>query len=85
MVSHLIKETYFNVENLLFKQCIGITMGIHPAAFWANLYLYAYEYEFIKLLMSTDQGKAIRFRYATRFIDEECNLSDGGEFGVRSI
>ena len=35
----------------------------------------------MKLLMSTDKGQAIRFRYATRFIDDECNLNDGGEFG----
>ena len=81
MVSHLIKETYFKVGNLLFKQCIGIPMGIDPAPFWANLYLYAYEYEFMKLLMSTDKRKAMRFKYATRFIDDECNLNDGGEFG----
>ena len=31
--------------------------------------------------MSTDKRKAMKFRYATRFIDDECNLNDGGEFG----
>ena len=56
-------------------------MGIDPAPFWANLYLYVYEFRFIKLLMSTNKGKAMKFRYATRFIDDECNLNDGGEFG----
>ena len=43
ITSHLIKETYFQVGNLLFKQCIGIPMGIDPAPFWANLHLYSYE------------------------------------------
>ena len=81
LVSHLIKETYFQIGNLLFKQCIGIPMGIDPAPFWANLHLYAYEYKFIKSLMSTNKRRAIRFKYATRFIDDECNLNDGGEFG----
>ena len=81
LVLHLIKETYFQVGNLLFKQCIGIPMGIDPAPFWANLHLYAYEYKFIKTLMSLDPGRAMKFRYATRFIDDECNLNDGGEFG----
>ena len=80
LVSHLIKEAYFQIGNLLLKQYIGIPMGIDPAPFWANLYLYAYEYKFIKLLMSTDKQKAFKFRYATRFIDDECNLNDGGEF-----
>ena len=81
LVSHLIKETYFQVGNLLFKQCIGIPMGIDPAPFWANLHLYTYEYKFIKSLMSIDKPRAMRFKYATRFIDDECNLNDGGEFG----
>ena len=56
-------------------------MGIDPAPFWANLHLYTYEYKFIKLLMRTNKCKAMKFRYATRFIDDECNLNDGGEFG----
>ena len=81
LVSHLIKETYFQVGNLLFKQCIGIPMGIDPAPFWANLHLYAYEYKFIKTLMRTNVRKAMKFRYAVRFIDDQCNLNDGGEFG----
>ena len=81
LTRHLIKETYFKVGNLLFHQCIGIPMGIDPAPFWANLYLYWYEHEFIKSLMSSDKASAMKFRYATRFIDDECNLNDGGEFG----
>ena len=31
--------------------------------------------------MKIDKRKAMKFRYATRFIDDECNLNDGGEFG----
>ena len=81
LTAHLIKETYFQVGNLLFKQCVGIPMGIDPAPFWANLHLYSYEYEFITNLMSTNKTTARKFKYATRFIDDECNLNDGGEFG----
>ena len=78
---HLIKETYFVVGNLLFHQCIGIPMGIDPAPFWANLHLYLYECDFITSLISSGKLRAMKFRYATRFIDDECNLNDGGEFG----
>ena len=87
LVAHLIKETYFQIGNLLFKQCKGIPMGIDPAPFWANLHLYSYEYKFIKSLMSVDKRRAMRFKYASRFIDDEKNLNDGGEFGrsFRSI
>ena len=56
-------------------------MGIDPAPFWANLHLYSYECAFMTNLMKTDKGRAMKFRYATRFIDDECNLNDGGEFG----
>ena len=56
-------------------------MGIDPAPFWANLHLYSYECSFITGLMSSDKGRAMKFRYATRFIDDNCNLNDDGEFG----
>ena len=69
------------IGDKLFHQCIGIPMGIDPAPFWANLHLYSYECEFITSLMRSDKGRAMKFRNASRFIDDECNLNDGGEFG----
>ena len=78
---HLIKETRFYIGNQLFLQIIGIPMGIDPAPFWANLYLYSYECDFITALMTLDKGRARKFLQACRFIDDECNLNDGGEFG----
>ena len=39
LLHHLISETFFTVRNLLFRQCIGIPMGIDPVPFWENLYL----------------------------------------------
>ena len=55
-------------------------MGIDPAPFWANLYLYFYEHKFITGLMSSDKRRARKFINAFRFIDDECNLNDHGEF-----
>ena len=81
LTAHLIKETFFKIGDKLFHQCIGIPMGIDPAPFWANLHLYSYECEFITSLMRSDKGRAMKFRNASRFIDDECNLNDGGEFG----
>ena len=49
--------------------------------FWANLHLYVYESDFITSLISSDKRRAIKFRNASRFIDDECNLNDDGEFG----
>ena len=55
-------------------------MGIDPAPFWANLYLYYYESKFITTLMSEDKIRARKFINASRFIDDECNLNDSSEF-----
>ncbi len=80
LVKHLITRTYFIVGNLTIRQSIGIPMGIDPAPFWANLYLYFYEHEFITNLMKTDKTRARKFLNACRFIDDECNINDHGEF-----
>jgi hypothetical protein len=80
LVKHLITRTYFIVGNLIIRQSIGIPMGIDPAPFWANLYLYFYEHKFITELMATDKTRARRFLNAIRFIDDECNINDQGEF-----
>ena len=61
------------------NQHIGLERDMAP--FWANLHLYSYECEFITSLMRSDKGRAMKFRNASRFIDDECNLDDGGEFG----
>ena len=36
----LIKNAYFRVGNLVFRQVIGIHIGPDPAPFFANLFLY---------------------------------------------
>ena len=80
LVKHLITNTFFVVGNLIIRQSIGIPMGIDPAPFWANLYLYDYESKFVTNLISVDKIRARKFVNASRFIDDECNLNDSGEF-----
>ena len=80
LVTHLIKECYFQFSNLVLRQSIGIPMGIDPAPPWANLYLYSYEESHVTSLMKSDPVSARRYRYAFRFIDDQCNLNDSGQF-----
>ena len=80
-LSHLIQNCYFTVGNIGMRQAIGIPMGIDPAPFWANLFLYSYEEEYISRLIPLDPGKARHFHSTYRFIDDLCALNDGGEFG----
>ena len=80
-VRHLIENCHFTVGNLVMRQCIGIPMGIDPAPFWANLYLYYYEEKYISGLIGSDKIKARKFHAVKRFIDDLLALNDGGEFG----
>ena len=86
LVKHLILETYFQIGDMLFRQCIGIPMGIDSAPFWANLYLHFYESEYItKLIKSKDRQvrfRGFKFKNSFRFIDDCCNLNDNNAFSL---
>ena len=79
-VAHLVQNCYFQVGNQIRRQAIGIPMGIDPAPFWANLFLYTYEAEYITTLTRTDKAKAAHFHATQRFIDDLCAANDGGAF-----
>ena len=73
MIDHIVKECYFIARNLLLLQCVDIPMGIYPAPFWENLYLYDYEASFISNLIKTHKPRAIKFKNASRFFRDERN------------
>ena len=77
---HLIQNCYFIVGNSLLRQKIGISMGIDPASFWANLFLYTYENKYMSELISSDKVKACHFHATKRFIYDLGTLNDGGVF-----
>ena len=81
-MKHLIENCYFTVGNVVLRQSIGIPMGMDPAPFWANLFLYTYEHEYMTKMMGEDKVKARHFHSTNRFIDDLCTLNDGGEFGT---
>ena len=80
-VQYLIENCHFTVGNCVLRQCIGIPMGIDPAPFWANLYLYSYENDFVTNTIAQDRSRAKKFHATKRFIDDLCGINDGGEFG----
>ena len=79
-VSYVIKNCYFTVGNLMYKQKIGIPMGIDPAPFWANLFLYYYEEKYVQKLIVSDSTTAYKYHGIGRFIDDLCALNDGEDF-----
>ena len=79
-VTFLIKQCYFTVGNLVLKQNIGIPMGIDPAPFWANLFLYYFESKFVQSLISLGSTRAYHFHSVGRFIDDLCAINDRQEY-----
>ena len=77
-MKHLIENCHFTVGNLVMRKRIGIPMGIDPAPFWANLYLYYCEEKYITGLIGCDKIKAKKFHAVKRFIDDLLALNDGG-------
>ena len=57
----------------------GVPMGIDPAPFWANLFLYTYE-KYMSELTSNDKVKACHFQATKHFIDYPGNLNHGSVF-----
>ena len=79
-IKYLLDNCFFTVGNYLFRQQIGIPMGSDPAPFFANLFLYHYERQWLLKLKKEDLAKARKFGNTFRFIDDLCTLNDGGEF-----
>ena len=70
MLEYLIDNIYIIVGNRVFQQHIGIPMGTDCALLIANLYLFCYEYNYMKTLMKLDYGKALKFNFTVRYIDD---------------
>ena len=80
VLSYVIKNAYFQINNKVFQQVIGIPMGSDPAPFIANLFLYFYENKFLDKLKTEDLPRARRLRHVFRFIDDLIAMNDDDEF-----
>ena len=57
-------------------------MGIDPAPFWANLFLFYFESKYVQNLVSLGSTRAFNFHSTSRFIDDLCAINDGNEFST---
>ena len=53
-------------------------MGLDPAPFWENLFLYSDEENYVQRSISSGSSKAFKFGGTGRFIDDLCTLNGGG-------
>ena len=70
LFNYLIDNIYVCVDGSVFKQCVGIPMGTDCAPVVANLFLFAYEYEFMKGLLKDNITLAIKFSNTYSYIDD---------------
>ena len=70
-VEYLVDNIFISIGNHVFKQVIGIPMGTDCAPLLANLFLFHFEYGYIKEKLSeTDYSMALSYKYTVRYIDD---------------
>ena len=81
-VSYLLSNCYFTVDHKIFYQIIGIPMESDPVPFFANLFLYYYEFQskWMNKLKKKDLIRTRKLCNIFRFIDDLNTLNDAGEF-----
>ena len=54
LVEYLIDNIYVSIGNRVYRQCVGIPMGTDCALLLANLFLFYYEYRYMKNLIKNN-------------------------------
>ena len=75
-VEYLIDNIYVNIGNKVFRQCVGIPMGTDCAPLLANLFIFFYEYNYMKDLIKTKLVLAKKFNNTMRYIDDLLTLNN---------
>ena len=76
MFNFLIDNVYIQVGSAVYQQTIGIPMGTDCAPLVADLFLFSYEFEFMKSLIRTDLSVAAKFSNTCRYIDDLLTLNN---------
>ena len=71
LLTFLVDNIYVVFAGKVFEQIIGIPMGTNCAPLLADIFLYAYEAEFIQsLLWAGRKSLASQFNFTYRYIDD---------------
>jgi len=75
----LVDNTYVTIGNTVFQQIIGIPMGTDCAPYLANLFLFAYEFDFLNsTLKQKDFTTLYEFNKCYRYIDDLLAINNDG-------
>ena len=75
-VEYVINNIYVGIGNRVYRQCIGIPMGTDCALLVANLFLFYYEYKYMRNLIKTNLLRAKSFCNTMRYIDDLLALNN---------
>ena len=76
----LVNNIYISIGNKVYRQCVGIPMGTDCAPLLANLYLFYYEYRYMKNLIKDNIWVARSFNNTMRYIDDLLTLNNNTRF-----
>ena len=76
LVEYLIDNIYVSIGNRVYRQCVGIPMGTDCAPLLANLFLFYYEYKYVKNLIKNNIILAKKFNNTMRYIDDLLTLNN---------
>ena len=76
MFNFLIDNIYIQIGSAVYQQTIGIPMSTDCAPLVADLFLFSYEFEFMKSLIRTDLSVAAKFNNTCRYIDDLLTLNN---------
>ena len=76
----LLDNSYFCFGDLIFRQFIGVPIGVSPGPYLANLTLWYFEYIFISSLYKSDYRSALKLNYTFRLIDDITYINSDGHF-----
>ena len=76
MIEYLIDNIYIKVGSKVFRQQVGIPMGTDCAPLLANLFLFYYEYKYMKNLIKDNLQMAMKFNGTMRYIDDLLTLNN---------
>ena len=73
----MVDNIYVRFGGQLFRQVVGIPMGINRAPLLADLFLYSYENEFLdKLIKESKRKFARKFNLSYRYIDDLISVNN---------
>ena len=78
MIDILIDNLYFQMGDRIYRQRIGIPMGVDPAPYMANIYLYHDESKFLEKMTKENYSKAKKYNKIQRYIDDLFALNNDG-------